>query len=70
MTAVLQSFFACNSTLNGVEKFSLLWGVFKSGGDAPGDFVATKLIQNSAGYSDVEQERNSGLREGQYQDRG
>ncbi|KAE9373392.1 hypothetical protein N431DRAFT_557498 [Stipitochalara longipes BDJ] len=50
MTAALQSFFACNSTLNGVDQFSLKWGVFKSDGGAPDGCVAAKLVQGGPGY--------------------
>ena len=50
MTAALQSFFACNSTLKWQEQFSLKWGVFKSDGGAPDGCVAAKLVQNGSGY--------------------
>ena len=44
MAAALQSFFACNSTLDGVDQFSLKWDVFKGGGRAPGGRVAAELV--------------------------
>jgi hypothetical protein len=50
MTAALQSFFACNSTLNGVDQFALKWGVFQSDGGAPDGCVAGKLVQNGLAY--------------------
>jgi hypothetical protein len=50
MTAALQSFFACNSTLNGVDQFALKWGVFQSDGGAPDGCVAGKLVQDGPAY--------------------
>lgn len=44
--AALESFFACNSTLNGVDQFALKWGVFNSNGSAPYACVAARLVQN------------------------
>jgi hypothetical protein len=44
--AALESFFACNSTLNGVDQFALKWGVFNSNGSAPYACVAARLVEN------------------------
>jgi len=46
LTSAEQSFFACNSTLNGVDQFALRWGVFKSDGGSPDGCIPARLVQN------------------------
>jgi len=46
LTSAEQSFFACHSALNRVERFTLRWGVFKSDGGSPDGCVPAKLVQN------------------------
>lgn len=43
--AALQSFFACNSTLNGVERLQLRFGVYKADGSDPDGCSAASLVQ-------------------------
>ncbi|KAF4637175.1 hypothetical protein G7Y89_g910 [Cudoniella acicularis] len=46
LDATLESFFACNETLDGVDRFALKWGVFKADGGAPDGCVAAQLVES------------------------
>lgn len=45
-TAALQSFYACNTTVNAVEAFALFYGTQNSDGSAPEGCVIAELVQN------------------------